>query len=1145
MIDLELKSSISIGDEYNTVQAGFRMARLEVLNWGTFDRHVWRIEPKGENALLTGDIGSGKSTLVDAITTLLVPHNRIVYNKAAGAETRERTLYSYVKGEYKSAKDDLTQAAKAVFLRDENSYTVLLAHFVHQGYGQTITLAQMFWIKDDRRNPERFFVLAEVPLSITEDFTNFGDDITRFKRQLRKREQVTVCDSFKEYSTRFRRLFGIENEKALELFAQTVSLKSVGSLDHFVRHHMLEKGIVDERIIELQQSFENLRQAHAAVVKAREQIKLLTPLVADGLQHERTNNKVIELRSSRDSLSAYMAVKKVVLLEERINELKQQLERCIERMKILRDERITLRQRERELEKSIEQHGGGRLQDIKTAIERLTTERERVHKRFTSYTESAACLELPPVSDSDAFVRTATEARSLLAEFEAAIAKYDQKRIDCAIDLQELRKEHTELSEEIDSLKKRRSNIPYKNLRIRQDLSAALSITEDTIPFVGELLQVKESEVVWEGALERVLHNLALSLLVPEDLYKQVSHYVDRTHLRGRIVYHRIQTVTPGLQSATQQPNSLVHKLSIKPDTPYYHWLEQSLSKRFDYTCCNTLDEFRRHSYALTQQGQIKTGGGRHEKDDRRTVTDRSCFVLGWNNTAKIHALQGKVKQIEKKTQTIADKITLLEKTLAKKNSQRDAARDLLQYKEYREIDWQKIASEIQTLTEEKERIEQSSDILQSLQAELKTALERLGTTENKIAELGKKQGGLEQQHADSLAVLKETRQTVQSFSPESQKLCTPLLENYEKRVLAKKTIVLRNIDLCERELREALQREIDSHDKKLRQLVERILAQMKDYNNSYRTEMNEVDASVAALAEYQALLKQLTSDDLPRHEAKFKELLNKGTINGIALFQSQLDKEQEMIKKKIATINTSLREIEYNTGTFIELVADQGNDREIREFQHDLRQCLSHGLDDNQLYSEEKFKQVQAIIDRFNGREGMIDVDRRWTVKVTDVRNWFQFSAMERWQEDGTEREFYPGSAGKSGGQKEKLAYTILASALAYQFGLEWGAERSRSFRFVVIDEAFGRGSDESTRYGLELFKKLGLQLLVVTPLQKINIIEDYVKAVHFVHNDGGNCSLVKNLTQEEYRKEKEQYLASPPLPPVERIADTSLAGG
>src|SRR5258708_3173836 len=109
-----------------TRAAGFRLARLEVFNWGTFDSRVWRIEPRGENALLTGDIGSGKSTLVDALLTLLVPPRKITYNKAAGAEARERSLYSYVRGEYRSVSNELTGSAQAQSLRGENSYSVIL-----------------------------------------------------------------------------------------------------------------------------------------------------------------------------------------------------------------------------------------------------------------------------------------------------------------------------------------------------------------------------------------------------------------------------------------------------------------------------------------------------------------------------------------------------------------------------------------------------------------------------------------------------------------------------------------------------------------------------------------------------------------------------------------------------------------------------------------------------------------------------------------------------------------------------------------------------------------------------------------------------------------------------------------------------------
>ena len=95
----------------------------------------------------------------------------------------------------------------------------------------------------------------------------------------------------------------------------------------------------------------------------------------------------------------------------------------------------------------------------------------------------------------------------------------------------------------------------------------------------------------------------------------------------------------------------------------------------------------------------------------------------------------------------------------------------------------------------------------------------------------------------------------------------------------------------------------------------------------------------------------------------------------------------------------------------------------------------------------------------------------------------------------------------------------------MAYQFGLKIGEPKSKSFRFAVIDEAFGKGSDSSAEYGLELFKKLNLQLLIVTPLQKIHIIENYISSVNYVSNTEGNNSEIQNLTVEEYRDAKFLY--------------------
>jgi uncharacterized protein YPO0396 len=336
--------------------------------------------------------------------------------------------------------------------------------------------------------------------------------------------------------------------------------------------------------------------------------------------------------------------------------------------------------------------------------------------------------------------------------------------------------------------------------------------------------------------------------------------------------------------------------------------------------------------------------------------------------------------------------------------------------------------------------------------------------------------------------------------------------------------LTVESCDARERELRDQLQHLMEKEEERIKRVRDKITSAMAAYNALYPAETREVDASLAAAPDYRRMLDALQADALPRFEARFKELLNENTIREIANFQSQLLLERQSIKERIERINESLHEIDYNPGRFIVLEDEHNGDPEIRDFQQDLRACTEDTLtgSEGSQYSDAKFLQVKAIIERFRGRDGMTDLDRRWTRKVTDVRNWFAFSASERWREDNTEHEHYTDSGGKSGGQKEKLAYTVLAASLAYQFGLEWRETRSRSFRFVLIDEAFGRGSDESTRYGMELFRRLSLQLLIVTPLQKIHVIEPYVSAVGFVHNDEGSRSMLRNLTIEEYRAER-----------------------
>ena len=1112
--------SLSLDFVADESRVGFRLRRLEVLNWGTFDKRIWRYELGGRNGLLTGDIGSGKSTLVDAITTLLVPAQRVAYNKAAGADARERSLRSYVLGHYKSERNEVTGSARPVALRDASSYSVILGVFRNEGYDQDVTLAQVFWLKDPQAQPARLFVAAERALSIADDFAGFGSDFTALRKKLRA-SGAEPFDSFPPYGAWFRRRFGIEHEQALELFHQTVSMKSVGNLTDFVRSHMLEPFDVGSRIEALIRHFDDLDRAHQAVLKAKRQVDLLTPLVEDGRRHTGLVAQIQRWREGRDALRPYFAGLKCELLDRRLELLSDdaaRLDTQIERLDAQRDAEAS---EAASLERALRDNGGDRLEQLGAEIRRLGQEQGQRQARADRYTTLLAKLEAPRPADEADFLtrqkRIATDAESL----RERIADLNNREREEDFAFRKEREQHAALSDEITSLQQRKSNIDATQVRIRAALCAALSIDEDALPFAGELLQVRDDERPWEGAAERLLRGFGLAMLVPDAHYQAVADWVDRQHLGARLVYFHVR-LRKAAAHGPLHPHSLVRKLVIKPDSPHHEWLEQELRNRFDVACCETAEQFRRETRAVTRAGQVKDPSGRHEKDDRSRIDDPGRYVLGWSNTDKLRALRGQRERLEATLAGLGQRISELQLANKELQSRLETLARLEEFTRFSEIDWMHLAREIAALGDERARLESASDMLQELGRQLKAARERLADSDGKRAELLGKRGETKNKR-EAARELREQAAALKDAAP-LEPAEVERLHAWRTEALGEHQLSVESCDNREQEVRKWLQERIDAEDKRLSRLTERIANAMRGFKEEFKAETVEMDVSLAALGEYERMLAGLQSDDLPRFEARFKELLNVNTINEIANFNAQLARERETIRERVALINQSLRVIDYNPGRYIKLVAQPSPDAEIRDFQQDLRACTEGALTGSadEQYSETKFLQVKAIIDRFRGREGLADADRRWTAKVTDVRNGFLFSASERWRADEAEHEHYSDSGGKSGGQKEKLAYTVLAASLAYQFGLEWGAVRSRSFRFVVIDEAFGRGSDESAQYGLRLFQQLNLQLLIVTPLQKIHIIEPFVASVGFVHNEGGRDSRLRCLSIEEYRAQK-----------------------
>src|SRR6202020_2019672 len=132
----------------------------------------------------------------------------------------------------------------------------------------------------------------------------------------------------------------------------------------------------------------------------------------------------------------------------------------------------------------------------------------------------------------------------------------------------------------------------------RAELCRAAGLREADLPFTGELLEVRQEARDWEGAIERLLHGFGLSLLAPDSRYASVAAWVDRTHLNGRRVYSRVLRPR-AVDHSLLQAASLAHKIAIKPESAFYDWLDAEVALRFNFACCDTLDQFRREPQAI------------------------------------------------------------------------------------------------------------------------------------------------------------------------------------------------------------------------------------------------------------------------------------------------------------------------------------------------------------------------------------------------------------------------------------------------------------------------------------------------------------------------------------------------------------------
>ncbi|MBX9792301.1 MAG: hypothetical protein K2Y37_25660 [Pirellulales bacterium] len=618
-----------------------------------------------------------------------------------------------------------------------------------------------------------------------------------------------------------------------------------------------------------------------------------------------------------------------------------------------------------------------------------------------------------------------------------------------------------------------------------------------------------------------VLRGFALSLLVPERHYHVISRYVDANKLTSsgkgqRLVYLRVGQRQARSAGNLRRDRSLLGKLAFRDGHPLLPWIKAEIADRYDYECCDTVEDFQTcEGRALTRQRHLKTGVVRHEKDDRERSSDPRYFVLGWDNREKRRLLAESVTRLRNEVAEFDRAVETLDSSLAALRGRQASARRALEVTDFESINAARHELAIKALRKERQAIEEGSDAIRILKRRLAEEESRYAAITKKRddavtrdRELAKSIESGERAVANAKAILKSRKS--QGVLAKHEELF-PSLESE----LVDEPLTVANLFDRERASVDERRGLVDRLSKETVPLATSLQKVMGRFLIEFPSEKADLQPDAAYLDGFLDLRAHLVREDLPRHEQRFKERLNEKVTHEIGLFNGALQTECGEIKKKIEVLNSSLRQLEYRPGTYMRLEPRPVHDREIHDFQQAMKECLAGTFEGTLEADEARYLRIEKLIVRL--RE-----EPRWRDKVADVRRWFDFIAREIDAENGQERAYYEDSTGQSGGEKAKLAFTILVAAIAYQYDLVPGQSARDRFHFVVVDEMFSKVDDQYAEYALELFRKFGLQLLIVAPLDaKARVTEPYVGCyLHIVKDEKTSHSEILSMTAHEFKQ-------------------------
>ena len=1085
--------------------SSYRLHALHLYNWGAFSgRH--RAEFNVGNTAILGATGSGKTTLIDALMTLLCQHPR--YNLAStGGHESDRDLVSYVRG---ASGPGLGDGGGGQVARGGRCVTGLAAQFVRldedSGQREELTLGALLWFDGSASSAaemgKRWFFARGAGHGLDAWLEeHHGGGVRALSRLEKAGDGLQIFSSKSAYLARVQRFFEV-GANAFTLLNRAAGLKQLNSIDEIFRELVLDDHSAFDDALQVAASFDELASIHAELDVANRQYLALLPLRELAAKEGEQAQALAAQQDLQALLAPWFARLGVQLWGARSGDLQTALQALQTQIAAAQQQIEAARQQEQELLALYLRAGGASIEDLRrelAAQQALIAERQAHAQQYQTLARQlqlawpqqlcAATLAEHQAQAAPALVELDARQQSLQAAAEDAIAQEHQQRTG----LQALQDEEQAVRQ------RPGSNVPPQFQQFRAQLADELGLQEDALPFVAELVEVPAAQRAWRGAIERALGSQRLRILVPPQAIRPALAWVNQRHNRLHV---RLLEVRAPAQPPQFWADGFATKLQIKPHA-HQGALRQLLAE-LDRHCVESPEALRDTPHAMTAQGLMSGRALQFDKQDQKRLDQD--WMTGFDNRDRLAQLQ---EQIKAQTQAWQAQTTIKTRAL-QQQAQASQQRQLWQSLQALRFDAVDVAGARQRAEVTQARLDAlldpESDTAQA-QARYQQASAARAALEDGRRQLDQRQAAqqVEQRQAQQQHDRYAARVQGDEPTPEQNAALRRWL-----RIDAHNEPDPTQLEEQERQAQQRAAEQVAQQQRRLAELHKDIIRQMAKAQKEDRGALADQAQEVEALGQFLQRLRQLEEEALPEKRQRFQEYLNQASDQGVSTLLRGIEAQVAEITERISELNQTLARVDFHSGRYLQLDPQPIVHASLQQLELARKQLRTERTRDDG--GQAHYRALQAMVELL--REHANSRRTKAAQALLDARYRLQFAVHVLDRETGQVLERRTGSQGGSGGEKEIIASYVLTASLSYALcpaGRSWPLMGS-----IVLDEAFSKSSQAVAARIIQALREFGLHALFVTPNKELRLLRQHTRSAVVVQRRGVQALLMNMSWQE-----------------------------